>query len=78
VNVCVLDPSRQDLGWGLTACGCEDYEAGPVVFDQLAHAAAARRSKVDHHRGCSLGGGMCVGAWLSYECRCDSRIAFVL
>lgn len=30
-----------ELGTGrLTACGCEDYEAGPVVFDQFAHAAA--------------------------------------
>jgi hypothetical protein len=42
-----------------------------VVFDQLAHAAA-RRSKADHR-----GRYQCVGAWLSYESRCDSRIALV-
>ena len=44
----------------LTACGCEDYEAGPVVFDQLAHAAA-RRSKVDR-RGLQQ-----LGRWYAWE-----------
>jgi hypothetical protein len=42
-----------------------------VVFDQLAHAAArrSRRTTVDFYQ--------CVGAWLSYESRCDARIALV-
>ena len=42
-----------------------------MVFDQLAHAAArrSRRTTVDDYQ--------CVGAWLSYEFRRDSRIAFV-
>jgi hypothetical protein len=31
-----------------------------VVFDQLAHAAAARRSKVDHHRGVAAWAMGCV------------------
>jgi hypothetical protein len=38
-----------------------------VVFDQLSHAAAQVLAAW----------AICVGAWLSYEFRCDSRIALV-
>lgn len=38
---CASDTRFGDLG--PTACGREDYESGPVVLYQLAHAAARRR-----------------------------------
>ena len=43
-----------------------------MVFDQLAHAAA--RSPNGPRAAWAI---LCMGAWLCYEARCDSRIALL-